>query len=321
MREKALKLSIILLILIILGTTGFYYIEKTSLLDSFYITIATMTTLGNTSAPISSAGKILSAMIVVLGIGTLLVWAQSLIGSTITQRFEVMLGMVHKKKKLKKHTILCGFGHVGKNVAKELKNNKVEFIVIDNDENIIKGARDMGYNTVYGDALNEDILAKADIASASNLISSFKEDAGNVFVCLSAKSLNSNVRVIVKANSEEAIRKMYKAGADLVMSPDVMISKFLANSVISPSTADMIWNVPISKDIDIMRFAVKKDSKVANKLIREIPIRDKSGASILAVSRGNDVLVNPKDDSRILINDHLILVGTKEQLGKANRFL
>jgi len=221
------------LFLLLIGTFGFHSIEGMSLLDSFYLTVASITTVGyGDVVPITPIGKLFASGLIIGGILIFAVVIAHVGGMFLTSKIEEVLGFVRKKQKMKKHVILCGAGRVGKVIIDELKKAKKGFVVIEKDTERIKELTQEKIPAIYGDVLNEQVLKDAGIKNAKVLISALDKDADAVFLVVTAKSLNPNIKVIVQVNEQKNIDKMYKVGANEVVCPQVAGAKMLAHAAI-----------------------------------------------------------------------------------------
>ncbi len=224
---------VMFLSLILIGTLGFYNIENMPLLDSFYLTVASITTVGyGDVVPVTPVGKIFASGLIVGGILVFAVVIAHVGGVFLTSKIEEVLGFVRKKQKMKNHVVLCGAGNVGKVIIDELKKAKKGFVVVERDTERVKELTQEKIPAIYGDVLNEQVLKDAGIKNAKVLISALDKDADAVFLTVTAKSLNPNIKVIVQVNEQKNIDKMYKVGANEVVCPQVAGARMLAHAAI-----------------------------------------------------------------------------------------
>ena len=224
---------VMFLSLILIGTLGFYNIENMSLLDSFYLTVASVTTVGyGDVVPVTPIGKIFASGLIIGGILVFAVVIAHVGGLFLTSKIEEVLGFVRKKQRMKNHVVLCGAGRVGKVIIDELKKAKKGFVVVERDTERVKELTQEKIPAIYGDVLNEQVLKDAGIKNAKVLISALDKDADAVFLVVTAKSLNPNIKVIVQVNEQKNIDKMYKVGANEVVCPQVAGARMLAHAAI-----------------------------------------------------------------------------------------
>lgn len=218
--EKDLKVTLILSwLLILVGTTGYHFIENWSVLDSFYMSVITLTTVGyGTVEKLSDAGKVFTAGYILVGVVNVAFLLNTL-GRTII-RGELKQAKKWRKmgseiRKLEGHTIICGFGRLSKTLAAKLVNP----VIIESNESAAKRALNLGYLVVEGDALQDQTLEAAGISKARTLFALLPSDSDNVFITLSAKELNTKVEIKARAEREQSIHTLRRAGADLIISP------------------------------------------------------------------------------------------------------
>jgi len=316
-----LKLALTLLLFVLtIGVAGYVLIENWPVLDALYMTVITITTVGFREVKtLSSAGKIFTLCLIVGGVGTGIYALGIVIEFLVEGHLRGMVGERKMKKKiesLKGHYILCGFGRVGQEVAKELKKRKIQLVVIENNPETILKCEEGEFLFIDGDATDDKTLELAGIAKAKGLIAAIDTDADNVFVVLSAKSLNPKIFVVARANSEESEEKLKKAGADKAISPTVIGGRRMASLVIKPIVCDYLDVVTHgdSLEFQLEELKVKKNSEILNKTLAEADIRSKTGTLILAIKREREFNTNPSASTRINEGDLLIAIGTRDQL-------
>ncbi|MDI6799228.1 MAG: potassium channel protein [Actinomycetota bacterium] len=317
-----LKLALVLIASILLtGVIGFSYIEGWPILDSFYMTLITITTVGfDEVRPLSASGKLFTIFLIIAGVGTVL-YAFSLI---VEFFIEGHLGGLMGERKMKKridaldsHYILCGLGRVGQQVAKEFLNLKIPFVVIDRDHGSIENFRSQDLLFIEGDATEDRILEEAGITRATGLIAALNDDADNVYVVLTSKSFNQDLFIVARSSSEGSELKLKKAGATKVISPAVIGGRRMASYITRPVACDYLDIITQGQNIEfqLAEFKVDVNSQVANKAINELDIRGKTlGAMILAINQGENFNTNPMPSTKIQSGDVLIAIGTNQQL-------
>ena len=232
--------------------------------------------------------------------------------------------MHNKLKSLNDHFIICGFGKLGRYVAKKFKDAGVPFVVIDSDEGKIKEIVEKDPKLIYivGDATSDDILLRAGIKRAKGLISVVGNDAENVFITLSARRLNPNLYIVAKAENENTVDKLLKAGADRAVSPYVIGGLRIVEMALKPEILDFVSSLmDVSLDIEIGRYIVSRNSKVVGKTLYESQIRQKTGATILAIKKSNELYVNPSPDVVLREGCEIYAFGTKDHLEKLKEIL
>ena len=292
-----------------------------SMADAVWWSIVTITTVGYGDIyPISTAGRILASIVMIIGISSIAILT-SIISSSFTdkllQKLKYNREAVMEKSinKLKNHFVLCGFGRVGKIVAKQLAEHNKNFVIIERTEDAIQHAQEQGYLTIYGDATNEEILAKAHINRAQGIALLMESDAKNLYSLITAKDENKNIFAVVRTNTEESIKKFKKLGAKTISLYQASAAK-ISQMLITPAVADFI-SITFGDDqnIEIGECFIKNRSKYAEKKIKDTDIRSKLNIIIIAiVSKTGEYIFNPKADNIIYADSTLICIGKKKDM-------
>jgi voltage-gated potassium channel len=233
-----------LLLLIALGSTGFYLGSPTpgpSFTDSLHMTLITITTVGYSEiVPLRTlAQQVFAGALAIAGFGTLTFLFTSLTVFFLETDLDLTLRrrrMEKRIKQLRRHYIICGFGRVGRNIANELHATGRDFVAIDPDESNFETTRDRlpGLLYLHGDASDDDLMLAADISDARGVFAVTGDDGKNIMVTLTAKQLNPRVRVVARCHELRNAEKLRKAGADNVVSPDFTGGMRLASTMIRP---------------------------------------------------------------------------------------
>jgi len=220
---------------------------------------------------------------------------------------------------LTNHVIVCGFGRVGRHVADELAAEHVPFIIVDTDEDRVAHAQKRGYLAITGNAANETLLQKVRIDRARAMVAAVDSDAENVFITLTARSLNKGIYIVARANYEESEPKLISAGANRTMMPYLISGKRIVTTLIRPSVADFLDEVVHAGGLELFleEVRIETGSELAGKTISEAQIRDQLGITILAcrTQEGKfDTRIGPH--TTLQPGGLLIVLGTREQLNE-----
>lgn len=312
---------------VIVGTIGFVILEGYPWIDGLYMSVITISTVGfHEVRPLSVDGKIFAILYIILNLG-ILAYTVSVISTIL---FEGELRNVFKKyivtrevKKLKDHVIVCGFGNNGARAAEELYMARQPFVVVEKHEGIIEAFPDKeSYNFVLGNAILDETLLEAGLERAKVIITTLPSDADNVFITLTAKEINPDVIVIAKASELTSEKKLMRAGASHVVMPDRLGGMHMANLVTKPYVIEfleLLNGVGGSKlELEEVQYSwLKKDYH--GKSLRELDIRNKTGATIIAFKDDQEGFIfNPHSDKIIGLGDVLIVLGTNESIAKFN---
>jgi len=327
---KFITISLILIGFVFLSTVGIKLIEGWSWLDSLWHVIITISTVGYGEVhPLSQVGKIFTMLIIVVALGVF-AYGASTIASMIfegeLQKFFTVKRMEKMVSKLKGHTIVCGLGRTGQAAIKELWKEKIPFVVIEKDEAKIEEVREHYPNLIYihGDATQDEVLIKAGVKSASNMIVATADDADNLFITLSAKNLNPRIRIVTRANREENVLKLKRAGATEVILPNVIGGLRMASVAIRPSVVSFLDIVTHHGEVDLRleEIRVPKGSPFHGKLLKDLDIPKKTGVIVIGIRREDgSFILNPTSTTMVLEGDSLIIIGTKEQAEKLKQLV
>jgi voltage-gated potassium channel len=226
--------------------------------------------------------------------------------------------MMNSISKLADHYIVCGYGRVGKSVAEELGDQGRQFVVIERDEETYNECVKDGHYAIYGSATANESLLDAGIERAVGLVSALQSDADNLFVVLTARTMNRNLLLITRSDQPESEQKLEMVGADRVISPHKIAGKRMANLLVRPGACEfldvaMVSNLP---EYFLSEVKVGEGSLLLGRTIRDSNLRERTGVTILAVRKGDDKLFNPNPSADTLVekDDLLVLIGTPEQM-------
>lgn len=312
---------IFLILLIAAGTAGFMIIEGYPILDALYMTVITISTVGfrELKDP-SPAGKLFTIFLILIGVGVLFYS----LGTAIEYFFSDFLSgqMAERRqrrmaRKLKDHYIVCGYGRVGREIARELHRGGVKFIVVDKDENLVRRAIESNHPAVLGDATDENTLKEVNINTARGLVAATGNDAENVFITLTARSIEPDIFIVARANSTEAEEKLFRAGANRVISPSSIAGKRMAALLVKPAISDYVDLLSFGSEFDfeMEQYHVKEGSKLDGKTLGELAVRDRTGAVVVLVRYPDGkVEITPRADTLLKANSIIIVLGTGKQL-------
>lgn len=325
--EKKIKWVILLAVAVILyGTTGYAVIEGWPILDSLYMTVITLSTVGFGEVhAVSPTGRVFTIILVIFGVGgaayTVSVMGRWLIEGEIREVFG-RKKMEKKLKDLKDHYIVCGYGRVGVQVCNELCSRKAPLVVIEKNPERMEELQRRGILAAEGDCTDDSILEAAGITKAKALISTIASESENVFVSLSARQINPKIFITARAESSSAEKKLLRAGAERVVSPHEIGGIRMALVTLRPDIVDFMRVVGGDEKtgFTIDEIEVFPDSRIANQLLKDSPIRCELGILVIGIKKkGKEMVFNPSPDTTIEAGDILIVIGENnklEQMGK-----
>jgi voltage-gated potassium channel len=314
----------VILVIIFIGVVGFMTIEHYSFLDALYMVVITITTIGYQEVrPLSAAGKVFN-MLLILSSFSLFTYSLA----RLTQFVASGEMAAHFKKRnlmkalsqLQQHVIICGFGRNGQQAARTLRAHKVPFVVIEKDADALRDwlEEDPGLIYVQDDAIEDDVLELAGIRRARSLLVTLPEDADNVFIVLTARDLNPGAQIISRASAPNAAPKLYKAGANNVIMPDLIGGTHMATLVSKPDVLEFIDFLSGEDGEAIHMESVgyeKLPPAIRDHSLREIMDWKKTGVNCIGIKdvQGRFV-INPPEDTPISKGMKVIVLGTREQI-------
>ena len=304
---------------IAIGTIGYEIIEGWSFLDSIYMTITTITTVGYSEVhPLSDPGRIFSIILILGGMGGAFYALTGIITYIVEGNIGATLGrrrMENKITQLKDHFILCGFGRVGEEIASIFKEEEVRFVVIDNRPECTTRAEQAGYLYVEGDATSDEVLKEAGIEKARGLVAALGSDIDNTYIVLSARGLFPSIFITARASDSEAEKKLRRIGANRIVSPNIIGARRLAMLALRPTVMDFLDTITRRRgpELQMENVAINTNSSLDGLTIEDI--RRCSRATVLALNKKNGSLVpNPSGEEKVTAGDSLIIMGTSDQL-------
>ena len=219
--------------------------------------------------------------------------------------------------RLRNHYIVCGFGRVGRSAAIELQKASVPFVVIDHSDERVERAMLAGMTAVSANALTDDTLRESGIAHARGFIAALATDAENVFVVLSARSMNPGMTIVTRASEEDAEAKLRRAGANIVFSPYAMTGHRLAQALVRPHVSELLELTSEGTGLDVAmeQLQVREGSEFAGRTLHDLTSRNDLGVMVLALrSSEGRMTFNPPSISTIVPGDFLIVMGERPRL-------
>jgi voltage-gated potassium channel len=319
---KLLVLALALLMLV--GMAGFHYIEGWPWFDGLYMALTTFTTIGYQEVhPLSHTGRVFNLVLILVGVSLVFLIIGSLTQALLEFELRSFFGrrrMEREISRLAEHYIICGVGRVGRSAARELARKPVPFVIIEqSDPKAQRYAAD--FLTIIGDATQEATLRQARIEYARGLVAATTTDATNIYIVLTARGLNPQLKIIARASEEDAEKHLLTAGADSVVSPYSFAGHRIAQSFLRPNVLDFLDIATVRQrgriGLEIEEVLVDQQSLLAGQTIESSKIRQELGVIVLAIKHpGQDLRFNPASDDRIEPGDYLVAMGEAEGLRK-----
>lgn len=328
--RKKLYVSIIFFSAVVsIGIFGYMILSETNFLDSLYMTIITMTTVGFGEVhPLNRHEKIFTIFLILISI---VVYAYSvtalseyLVNGKLLQHLKLRK-VQQKIQKLKNHTIVCGYGRNGKQAVIKLKNFNMACVVIENDKALIEELERDNLLYIEGDATQDESIQKAAVHNAKSLITALSSDADNLFVVLSARQLNKDMIIISRASNESSINKLKIAGANNIIMPDKIGGMHMASLVVTPDLVEFVDRLAMLDEgsTNLEEISVNDlPPEFLNKTIRDLDLRRRTGCSVIGFkTANNEYIVNPESETELTTNSNLIVLGRPNQIKKLREIL
>ncbi|MFY0605990.1 MAG: potassium channel protein [Cyclobacteriaceae bacterium] len=309
---------------IVVGIIGFTYIEGLNFVNALYMTIITVGTVGFTEVKeLSSAGRVFTSIFILMNL-MLFAYVVSVVSSYF---FEGKLKSLVKNyrsemeiNKLKNHVIVCGYGRNGSRACEELEKSGESYVLIEKDPEMEHEIPDH-IKWYLGDATEDDRLKSVGIDRAKAIIITTPSDAANVFITLTARHLNEKIRILVRASNPETENKLYRAGADKVVMPDILGGMFMAQLVTKPTVIeflDLLNGVSSETSYHLEEISyVQLKPEFRDKTLMQLNIPGTTGVIVLGVKDNiKGIIPGPSADTFIGEDDHLILLGSDAKLKK-----
>ena len=311
---------ILLAVVIVVGVAGYMLIDGWNVLDSFYMVIITISTVGYTEVhPQGVAGRMFSTGLIVVGVATMLygfgVFAETLTDNAFG-RYRRDRQLERDLNHLRDHFIICGYGRIGTRIVAEFEEHKVPYVVIDQTEEALERIRAERHLHIEGDASKEEILKQAGIDRARGLVSAVDSDERAVYIVLAARALNPNLYIVARSGRPESIRRLELAGATRTISPYLMAGHRMAELAIRPAMVDVLDTLHHGEaGIGVEEMVIISGTKAEGQTLEEAGLLTPDAAKVLAVRKSDGTVnVNPPGNIRLDDGDLVIALGTEDQL-------
>ncbi|MCX5863522.1 MAG: potassium channel protein [Deltaproteobacteria bacterium] len=320
--QKILFAIFMLVMILCIGTSGYMLIENGSFIDSLFMSVITITTVGYGEViPLSPVGKYFTICLILVGVGFVLYLVGEVTESMVEGGLRKIMGRNNMEKRvaaLKDHYIVCGFGRIGKVICKNLKESKLPFVVVESDTQEVQKIDELGYLALPGTASSDEMLLKAGIKQAKGLIAVVSSDAENVYIILSARGLNPNLFIMARSSGTEGTEtKLLRAGANKVVSPYSIGAHRMAQLVVRPTVVDFLDLTVSGGELGLRleELRVSEHSALAGKRLMDSGLRKEYDLIVVAIKREEgEMHFNPKPQTTILPGDILVVLGEHEHI-------
>lgn len=326
---QIIRLLMLLTFILLLGTMGYHFLLGWGWVESLYMTVITITTVGYGEVnQMDGSGRIFTIFLVLISVGSVAYAASTLTSLVMQTEIRTLFWkrrMEQKIKELTNHYIVCGFGRTGKSVSEFLSRSRLPFLVVEGQQERANDVVERGYVVVEGDASTDECLERAGISRAKGLVAALGGDAENVYLVLSARQFNPNLTIVSWASSQEAEKKIRRAGANHVISPYVMGGQRIARMLTTPHALEFFDHAMDhggEHDIRLAEFDVNETSRLVGNSIKGLGIGRNLGVILMGIRRMDGKMIfNPSADTEFMAGDILIGIGSESQLEAFRKIL
>ncbi|AZQ43643.1 potassium channel family protein [Nonlabens ponticola] len=324
------KLSIAFLLLagvLLMGVVGYKILLDLSWVDSLYMTVITVTTVGYREMGDPSASAKLFTIFIILTSVVIVGYSVSVISEYLLSRNSIKSRRERERKKYVKsmehHVIVCGYGRNGKQAVAKLEDYKKPFVIVEKEQEVIDNCYLENKHFVRGNANEDEVLLQAGIEKAAVLITALPDDADNLFIVLSARQLNKDLKIISRASEETSYKKLKLAGADNVILPDQIGGQHMASLIVSPDLIEFWDNLSgghAGMNLEQISFEQMFDHERPCSII-DLNLRHETGCTIIGYKTvDGEYVVNPNPTTKIVPGSKIIVVGNVDQIAKLQKF-
>jgi voltage-gated potassium channel len=327
-RRRLIRIAIAIAVTLAMGTVGFTVVEHWPVFDSFYMTLITITTVGYDEIhPLSQGGRIFNSFLIFFGVSTMFF----AIGGMTQIIIELELNQYFGKRRIRamidnlsNHYIVCGYGRVGRGAATALRSASVSFVIIDKNDDKVERAIHDGMLGVLADANSDDTLRDVGIMRAAGLIATLSTDADNLFLVISARTLNPELKISARIAEITSSDKFRRAGAEYVFAPYDITGNRMAEALIRPHVYQFLdfttRPAELGLNVSLEQVPVSETSDLVGQSLRDLQLRRDLGIIVLAIRKPDgNMLFNPPAGAEICGGDCLIVMGAQDALRNLNR--
>ncbi|WPD21619.1 MAG: potassium channel protein [Candidatus Electrothrix aestuarii] len=318
-----------LLMFLVIGPVGYIFLEGTPFIDGLYLTMITISTVGyGDIVPTTPAGRLFTVLLIFSGVGYVMYMFSQITEAMVEgglQRFVEKRKMHKKMTRLQDHYIICGFGRIGQEICAILRENYRSFVVIENEDEVIREIDQLGYIVLKGDASDDEVLEQAGIKQARGLVAVVSTDADNLYITLTARGINPGLFILTRSSGTPGVaKKLERAGATKVISPYSIGARRMAQLIVRPTVVDFLDLAMQARELGLCmeELLITEHSSLVDKTLMQSGLRKKYDIIVVAIKRpGMSMIFNPGPDSKIQDGDILIVLGDNQQISALEKTL
>jgi voltage-gated potassium channel len=304
---------------VILGVAGYVFIEGWTWFEALYMTITTVSTTGGGEPhPLSTGGRWFTLLLIFVGFGVLTYTLLALVGYVLEGQLGAAVEtrrMRRRVARMRDHFILCGYGRVGREIAREFVDERIPFVIIDVNQASLDAAAAEGNTVVNGNAADVRVLQEAGIESARGLVTAVDSDADNIYVTLSARVLRPNLSIVARANQADSEPKLRLAGANKIISPYTIGGRRMASLAMRPTSVEFVDTVLSAGNSELLLedLTITDGSTWTGKPLGNL-VGESDEAIVLALKRGDIMLFRPGGETMLVVGDELVAAGPRQAI-------
>lgn len=318
--DQILRMCSILLLILLVGTLFFMLTEGLSFGDAIYLAITTITTVGyGDLVPLTKLGRLTAIVMMVAGVGTALYIFSAIMAFLVEGRLKEVLGVRKMNKaisRIKRHYIICGYGTLGKMVARDLEKASVDFVFVESNNEKAVEARENGHNCVIGDATHQETLIEAGLERCHGLATTISDDAENLYIGITVRAINPKLPIVCRASSDRVRSLFRRAGIPRTISTDEIGSRRLVSSLIRPHVVEFMDEMLGHKEgvISVHAIQVEPGAALIGQTIQGAQLKDKYQLVVMTIQRQGEWVLNPGPKEIFHAEDTLIFLGTDDKV-------
>lgn len=297
--------------IVLAGTLAFVFFADMSPLRALYHTVNVISTLGEEEPLRSTAGRVITILLIVLGAAAVAFAVSAMASVIVSMEIRNVLGRRNMKAQiaqLNNHIVVCGYGRMGQQICEDFKRRNCSFVVVDHDPQAIEEAEQHECYTVKGRAHDEETLREAGIEKARGLVSVLTSDADNVFVTLTARDINHNLYIVVRAENEDTVSKMRKAGANAVVSPFASGARQISMVMTNPAVAEFFADASQGENLEMIELVAPP--AMIGLPLEKTGLRESAGVLVISIKHPQRrQIVAPSSHYIVQEGDRLLCVG------------